>query len=287
VNDAVVGVLHPGEMGASVGQLLTHRGDVVLWASSKRSAATHRRAQGADFTDVGSVDELARRSAIVVSVCPPHGALDVARSVAGFEGLFVDMNAVSPATARQIAALIEAGGGQCVDGGIIGPPPRSTGSTRLYVSGPRADLVRDLFAGTVLRTRVISEDVGAASAVKVCYAAWTKGTVALLLAIRALSRAEQVEKASLEEWKESLPDLIERSLLAAGSAGAKGWRWIGEMEEIASTFAASDLPPGFHQAAAEIFRRAPRVDAVAADNATLDHMLARLGRHGDGRRQPL
>jgi hypothetical protein len=92
-------------MGPSVGQLLTHRGNLVLWASSKRSAATHRRAREADPSDVGSVDELARRSPIVVSVCS-HAAMDLARSVAGFEGLFVDMNAVSPA----IAAVIEAGG---------------------------------------------------------------------------------------------------------------------------------------------------------------------------------
>ena len=157
---------------------------MVLWASSGRRAATALRAETADLRDVGSVDELSRRSELIVFVCPPDAALDVARSVSGFEGIFVDVNAVSPATARAVAAAIETGGGRYVDGGIVGPPPWSPGTTRLYLSGPAAQDVAGLFASTVVDARVVSGRLGAASALKMAYAAWTKGTAALLLAIR-------------------------------------------------------------------------------------------------------
>jgi hypothetical protein len=178
----------------------------------------------------------------------------VARSVDGFEGLFVDANAIAPATGREVAAVLESAGGDCVDGGIVGSPPRAAGSTRLYLSGPQAGWVADLFAGSIVDARVVSGELGTASAVKMAYAAWTKGTAALLIAIGELARAEGVEDVLLEEWRMSLPELPERSERAARSAAAKGWRWVGEMEEIASTFAAAGLPDGFHRAAAEVFR---------------------------------
>jgi 3-hydroxyisobutyrate dehydrogenase-like beta-hydroxyacid dehydrogenase len=248
-----VGLLHPGEMGSAVGATLRSAGHSVFWASAGRSPDTAARAESADLLDAKTTDELRHRSELILSICPPHAALDVARSVAGFDGLYVDANAVSPATAREIAAGVD---GSFVDAGIVGPPPREAGSTRLYLSGRDAEKVADLFSGTALEPRVISDEPGAASALKMTYAAWTKGTAAMLLAIRDLARAEQVEQALLEEWQLSLPELPERSAAAARSAGRKGWRWIAEMEEIASTFASADLPDGFHRAAAEVFRRA-------------------------------
>src|SRR5262249_59440106 len=132
-----------------------------------------------------------------------------------------------------------------------GPPPRSPGTTRLYLSGGEAQLVAELFEGTVLDARVLSHEPGAASALKMAYASWTKGSAALLLAARALAQAEGVEEALLEEWDLSLPDLPERSATASRSALRKGWRWVGEMNEIASSYAFAGLPEGFHQAAAE------------------------------------
>jgi 3-hydroxyisobutyrate dehydrogenase-like beta-hydroxyacid dehydrogenase len=210
---------------------------------------------------VGSAAEVARRAAVILSVCPPHAALDVGRSVSGYGGVFVDGNAVSPGTTRMIAGTIERGGGRYVDGGIVGPPPRSVGTTRFYLSGVDARLVADLFEETVVEPRIVSDDVGAASAVKMTYAAWTKGTAALLLAIRALARAEDVESTLLEEWRRSLPDLEEQSLRAASSSATKGWRWVGEMEEIATTFATAGLPDGFHRAAAEMFARSLWVES--------------------------
>lgn len=193
-------------------------------------------------------------------MCPPHAAVEVAREVlaAGFRGVYVDANAVSPATARELAGAAAGAGASFVDGGIVGAPPDQPGTSRLYLSGPGADKVAELFAGTALEARVVGGQAGAASSVKMAYAAWTKGTSALLLAARALARAEGVEDALLGEWDRSQPALVERSQGAARSAAAKGWRWAGEMEEIAASMAAVALPDGFHRAAAEIYRRFPR-----------------------------
>jgi 3-hydroxyisobutyrate dehydrogenase-like beta-hydroxyacid dehydrogenase len=282
----VVGLLHPGEMGAAVAGCLTENGHTVLWASEGRSAQTAARATAVGLTDAGTVAKLAAGADIILSICPPHAALDVAWAVHGFGGLYLDANAISPGTAREVAGLIAGGGGGYVDGGIIGPPPTSAGSTRLYLSGEHAVAIRDLFAGTPLDAR-IAEGGGAtaASAVKIAYAAWTKGTAALLLAARALARAEGVEDSLLAEWELSQPGLASRSVSSAKAATAKGWRWVAEMEEIAATMAAAGLPDGFHQAAAEIFRRAPRTPQGTAAGQVLDPVLAAL--IGDAAQRPV
>lgn len=158
----VVGLVHPGEMGAAVAAVLRERGETVLWASAGRSTATAERAAHAGLEDVGDVAELCRRSEIVLSVCPPHAAVDVAREAAGFAGIYVDANAVSPDTARAVAGLHA----QFVDGGIVGSPPERPGTTRLYLSGGEAEKIAALFAGTRLEARVISAEPGAASALK-------------------------------------------------------------------------------------------------------------------------
>jgi 3-hydroxyisobutyrate dehydrogenase-like beta-hydroxyacid dehydrogenase len=269
----VIGLLHPGDMGAAVGRCLTGRGHEVLWASEGRGPDTAARAAAAGLTDAGTIAALAARAEVIVSVCPPHAALDVAWAVHGFGGLYVDANAVSPGTAREVAKLICESGGRYVDGGIIGPPPEKPDLTRLYLSGQDAEQVAALFGETPLDTRVISGSATAASAVKMAYAGWTKGTAALLLSVRALAREQGVEEALLAEWGLSQPGLDARSAGAARSAAAKGWRWVGEMEEIAATMSAAGLPDGFHQAAAEIFRRSPR---GAAGDDVLDEVLGEL-----------
>lgn len=246
-----VGLLHPGEMGAAVGGALRARGETVLWVSAGRSPATAERAETAGFEDAGDVAELCRSCDILLSICPPHAALDVAREAAGFTGLYVDANAISPETARRIAGLQM----RFVDGGIIGPPAAEPGSTRLYLSGAEAERVAALFSGTIVDARVVSAEPGAASALKAAYAGWTKGSAALLLTVRELARAEGVEASLLEEWRLSLPELEEQLAGAERSARRKAWRWIGEMEEIARGLDAQDLPAGFHEAAAEVFRR--------------------------------
>jgi 3-hydroxyisobutyrate dehydrogenase-like beta-hydroxyacid dehydrogenase len=243
-------------MGAAVGACLVGRGFRVVWASERRGAATRSRAKTSGLEDLGTLARALATAEIAFSVCPPHGALALAREVAGlgFRGVFVDANAVSPGTARSIGRAVEAAGARFVDGGIIGPPPVQGGRTRLYLAGGAASEVAALFAGSNLQAIALEGPAGAASALKTCYAAWTKGTIALLAAIRALAEHEGVEAALLAEWKISQPDLEKRSEAVTRQA-RKAWRWIAEMEEIASSFEAAGLPGGFHLAAAELYGR--------------------------------
>ncbi|HEY7142961.1 MAG TPA: DUF1932 domain-containing protein [Streptosporangiaceae bacterium] len=269
----VIGLLHPGEMGAMVGRCLTQAGHTVLWASDGRGPDTAARARAARLEDAGTATEVADQAELILSVCPPHAALDMAWAVQGFGGIFVDANAIAPATAREAARMIEDGGGSYVDGGIIGPPPAQAGHTRLYLSGPRAAEVSELFGGTPLETRVLAGGLTAASAVKMAYAAWTKGSAALLLTARALASAEGVEQALVSEWALSQPALADRSAAAARSATVKGWRWVAEMEEVAASMAAAGLPDGFHQAAAEVFRRSPGQPAGQPLDAVISALI--------------
>ena len=208
-----VGLLHPGEMGAVVGECLRAGGARVVWASAGRSDDSRRRATAAGLEDLGRLAAVVAASDVVLSVCPPGSAVDVARRVAaeGFRGLYVDANAVAPETARRVGEVVGAAGADLVDGGIIGPPPRQAGSTRLYLSGPRAGEAADLFKGTALEAIVLPGDVGAASALKMAYAAWTKGSSALLIAVRALAIHAGVDDALRAEWQRSQPGL-ERAL---------------------------------------------------------------------------
>jgi Domain of unknown function (DUF1932) len=235
----IVGLLHPGEMGAAVGRCLQANRHDVLWASDGRSAATRVRAE--TFRDVGTVTALAAEAELILSVCPPHAALDVAREVEGFDGVYVDANAISPMRAKEVATIQP----RFVDGGIVGGPPDEPGTT-LYLSGSGAASVAVLFVGTNLEPRVVAD----ASAIKMAYAAWSKGSAAMLLAIRDVARHFGVE----EEWELAAPELAKRLPRAEHAAATKGWRWSGEMEEIADTFTAAGQPDGFHRAAARIYR---------------------------------
>ena len=203
--------------------------------------------------DVGSLDEMVARADVIVSVCPPGAAVEVAAAVsdAGFSGTYVDVNAIAPATARSIGARFT----HFVDGGVVGPPAQAAGTTRLYLSGDLAHEVATLWKETSLETRVVDGGAGAASAVKVCFAAWTKGSAALLLAIRALAAAENVEDALLAEWAVSLPGLDDQATRAATGNAPKAWRFAGELDEIAKAFAAHDLPDGFATAASDVYHR--------------------------------
>ncbi len=240
----IVGLLHPGEMGASVGRALQAGGHDVVWASEGRSDETRARAR--TFRDAGTVAELAGEAELILSICPPHAALDVAREVAGFNGIYLDANAISPMRAQEIAEFQQ----RYVDGGIVGGPPDEPGTTRLYLSGDEAGDAVALFAGSNLEPVVVPD----ASALKMTYAAWSKGTAAMLLALRDVAQHFGVERELAAEWERSMTYLPERLAGAERSVAAKGWRWAGEMDEIADTFAAAGEPDGFHRAAAEVFR---------------------------------
>jgi 3-hydroxyisobutyrate dehydrogenase-like beta-hydroxyacid dehydrogenase len=283
-----VGLLHPGEMGAVVGQCLRAGGARAVWASAGRSQASRRRATVAGLEDLETLAAVAAASDMLLSVCPPGAATDQACLVAAtrFRGLYLDANAVAPATARSVGEIVGHAGADFVDGGIIGPPPREPGTTRLYLAGPRAGEVADLFKGTALEAIVLPGAIGTASALKMAYAAWTKGSSALLLAVRALAIRESVDPALLAEWERSQPGLGPRSEAAVAANARKAWRFVGEMEEIAATFAAAGLPAGFHEACAAIYGRldwykdassTPSIAEVAAALATGPDLAARRG----------
>lgn len=248
-----IGLLHPGDMGAAVGAALVGAGHDVLWASQGRSAATAARAADAGLTDVADVAGVLARAEVVLSIVPPHAALDVAQAAGAYAGTWVDANAIAPVTSAAVAARVA----RYVDGGIVGPPPRRAGTTRLYLSGAGAAAVAALMDGTALEAIDLGADPTAASAVKLAYAAWTKGSAALLLATRELADRLRVGAALDAEWARSQPGVHERLPADRKSAEHKGWRWAGEMDEIARAFADAGLPDGFHRAAAEVYRANP------------------------------
>jgi 3-hydroxyisobutyrate dehydrogenase-like beta-hydroxyacid dehydrogenase len=247
-----IGVLHPGEMGISVAQALRDAGHSACWVSAGRSQQTLDRA--ADLQAYADLKSLLGEVAAVVSVCPPHAAMAQACAVknAGFDGVYVDANAVAPATAAGISELM---GSEYVDGGIVGPPAHSAGTTRLYLSGPRAAEVAGWFDHSAMAAVAMDGDVTAASTLKMAYAAYTKGSSALLLAVNALAMKAGIRETLVEEWTLSQPGLVKRSETTALGTSRKAWRFVGEMQEIAQTFADLDLPNGFHQGAAEIYGR--------------------------------
>jgi len=273
-----IALLHPGEMGAAIGAGLVSRGHRVVWAAAGRGAATRRRAENGGLENVESLARAAQSADIVFSVCPPRAAMELARAVAacGFGGVYVDANAVSAQTTRAVGRVVEAAGASYVDAGIIGPPPIPGASVRLYLCGSRGAEIAALFDGCIMQAIALEGPVGAASALKLCYAAWNKGATALLAGIRALAMQESVDAALLEEWKISLPDIPKRSEMVTVSA-RKAWRWIAEMEEIAASFEAAGLPAGFHLAAADIYRRLEGFKD-AAKPPTLAEVTASLSR---------
>lgn len=277
-----VGIAHPGAMGSAVGAMAKQAGARVRWASAGRSAATADRARHADLEDVVDLARLASGSDVLLSVCPPDAAADVAAQVAdtGFAGIYVDANAVAPDTVRRVAGLV-GGTARVIDGAIVGPPPAEPGRTRLYLAGPGSAEVAALFEGTALGAVTLEGPVGAASALKACYAAWTKGSTALLTMIRATARHHEVDDALLAEWTTSLPHLPEQATARPRRAAPKGWRFAGEMREIAAAITEAGVPPGALEAFAEVYERLSAFKG-APEAPSLDEVLDAVARPRDG-----
>jgi 3-hydroxyisobutyrate dehydrogenase-like beta-hydroxyacid dehydrogenase len=252
-----IGILHPGEMGISIAASAKNNGHAVYWASEGRGEKTHSRAEKHALIDAGTVKELCRVCPIILCVCPPHAAEEVARQVmdAGFKGIYLDANAISPQRSRSIGGRMHAAGIHYVDGGIIGGPAWEPKNTWLYLSGEKAGEIADRFSQGLLETKVIGNEIGKASALKMCYAAYTKGTTALLCTVLATADALHVDKELFQQWELDEPGSPEQAARRARRVTAKAWRFAGEMDEIAATFASAGLPSGFHESAAEIYRR--------------------------------
>jgi len=252
-----VGIVHPGAMGVFVAASIAQSGYDMCWASKGRSVDTVKRAEQFQLRDVGALVDLCQHCEVVVSVCPPHAALEMAEQVVkcAYQGIYLDANAISPHKVQTIGELMRIAGISFVDGGIIGGPDWQNGRTRMYLSGKSAEKLQQLFLGSLLQVDVLDGDVGQASALKMCYAAYTKGTSALLAGIFALAENYQVKNELAARWEEDWPGLYAASQDRIRKSALKAWRFEGEMREISETFAAAGLPEGFHQAASQIFAR--------------------------------
>jgi len=272
-----IGILHPGAMGASIGLSLLASAHEVGWVSDGRSADSHNRAK--QFEAFATLDDMSSWADGIISVCPPDAAIAQAQAVyaTAFDGLYVDANAIAPHSAKDIAQIF--GAGAYVDGGIIGPPALSAGTTRLYLSGQHSARVASWFSQGFLEAIALPESdhansAVAASALKVAYAAHSKGSSALLLAVNALAASSGISEALKAEWDISQPGLNHRSEITANVTSPKAWRFAGEMLEISETFKAQGLSGDFHQGAADIF--ASMADLKDQPDADLDQVIAQV-----------
>lgn len=237
-----IGVVSPGDMGQAIAVRIKESGLEVFTALAGRSERTKQLAREAGLADCGSLEKLAATCDMIISVLNPGEAIAVARNTAeamkagGRAIAYADLNAVSPQTAREMGEAISAAGGMFIDGGIIGPPPRGEKARpRIYVSGPYANLF-DQIRHPNLLVRVLSERVGDASGIKMCYGAMTKGTTALAVELLMAARKLGVEQALENELRESRADVFEWQMKNIAIMPPKAYRWVPEMQEIAKTF---------------------------------------------------
>jgi 3-hydroxyisobutyrate dehydrogenase-like beta-hydroxyacid dehydrogenase len=254
-----VGLMTPGDMGQAVAMQIKTKGLTVCTALDQRSERSRVLAREAGLVDVGSVERLVAECDVVLSVMNPGAAVDFAREAAGAlrasgrHTLIVDCNAVAPETVHEIAGAIEQAGGRFLDAGIIGPPPRGSAKTNLYVSGPgAADLER--LAGPQLLVHVVSERIGDASALKMCYGALNKGTQALWLEVLIAAQRLGIAPALEQQLRQSRAELHNWVLGQFPAMPPKAYRWVPEMLEISKTLGAAGMTPKVFQGAAEIYR---------------------------------
>jgi 3-hydroxyisobutyrate dehydrogenase-like beta-hydroxyacid dehydrogenase len=254
-----VGLLSPGEMGHTIGQVMHASGLRVLTHLGGRSERSRALAAQAGMEDTPSIEDLVGEAEILLSVLVPARATVVADQVATAiertrtDLLYVDCNAIAPPTVERIGARILSAGGRFADAGIVGPPPRKPGTTRFYASGPGAAEFTEL-AAAGLDVRVIGDRIGQASGLKMCYAALTKGLIALGTELLVAAHQMGLDDALRDEQRESIPSVLSWIEGMMPTMPPKAYRWVGEMEEIAATFAALGLTPRMLEGAADMYR---------------------------------
>jgi 3-hydroxyisobutyrate dehydrogenase-like beta-hydroxyacid dehydrogenase len=256
--DPTVAIMSPGDMGHAVAAMLRGHGLRVITCLEGRSARTRALAGQAGIEAVPDDDALVREADLLLSILVPAQAERLAQRIAaalertGEALVYVDCNAIAPQTARRIGALVEAAGARFVDAGIIGPPPKAGTRTPFYASGEHAKnfaVLRDFG----LDVRPVGERPGDASAVKMCYAALTKGTTALMTELSVAAERLGVAAVLRQEFSESQQAALERMAKGVPAMIPKAHRWVGEMEEIARTFEDCGLTPKTYLGAAEIY----------------------------------
>ena len=268
-----VGLLSPGDMGEGVGASIKGQGFDVITVLAGRSDETRTRAQRGGFRDVPDLEALVSEADLVISIMPPERAEAIAADVTaamkatGKTPPFADMNAIAPTTAQRIAAGIVDAGADYIDGGIIGwPPLKSEALTKLYVSGPQAGLM-DVLDGNGKKVIQLGDEIGRASAVKMIYASVTKGTDSLLTAAYTAAEALGIREVLEREWQ---GDVLDRMARRVPALPADAGRWIGEMEQIAETYASVGVTANYHKGAAEMYRLLNSTPFGAESRETMD-----------------
>ena len=261
-------------MGHAVGREFRASGLEVLTCLSGRSPRTCRLAELAGFQTVPSLEALAERADLILSILVPEAAVSLAESVAkaltdtGCRPVFADCNAVSPVTSSRIEGIISEAGGHYLDASIIGPPPGQGQPPRFYVSGSNADAMAQL-DGRGIAVKWIGSEIGRASAIKMCYAGLTKGTLALHAAVLTSAEALGLSAELRSELAYSQGRKLE-AMEQVRRVPAKAFRWIAEMEEIARTFGSVGVTPDIHTGAAEVFRMVAESELGGERTDTLD-----------------
>lgn len=272
---ATIAILMPGDMGHAIGRVLHDHGHDVITCLDGRGDHTRARALRAGFRDVGSLDAVVGEADLILSILPPSAALDQARLVAncmtalGRTPVYADCNAVSPKTSIAVGEVIAGAGARYIDGGIIGLPPGHGSGPRIYVSGPEHQILSPL-NGKGFEVIGMGPEIGQASAMKMTYAALTKGTWTLHLAILLTAEQLGVSDTLIGEFADSQPAALKGMRDRLPFLPADSARWVGEMEEIASTFADAGVTPGFHDGAAAMFRLLARTPFASETRDDMD-----------------
>jgi 3-hydroxyisobutyrate dehydrogenase-like beta-hydroxyacid dehydrogenase len=254
-----IAIIAPGEMGSATGRRLKERGARILTSLAGRSKTSAARAERAGFVVLDDMARLVAEAELLLSIVPPGAAEALAEHLAPVlaaaprKPVYVDCNAISPATVRRIAAILAPTRCRFVDAGIIGPPPSATARTVFYAAGEAAHALGGLRA-LGLDLRVLDAPLGAASALKMSYAGLTKGIAALGSAMALGAAQGGATDALLEELRESQPDLLPYLARLPGMF-PKAYRWVAEMEEIADFLAGNAPAQQLYRAMARLYER--------------------------------
>ncbi|MEX2523429.1 MAG: DUF1932 domain-containing protein [Gammaproteobacteria bacterium] len=253
-----IAIIGTGDMGSAVGRVLSEHGYRVITSLDGRSGHSSRLAGGAGIEDAGDLSNVVGQADVLLSIMPPAAAEGFAHSAAAAMAgqtplLYVECNAISPARSMRIGAAVTEAGGRYVDGGIIGAAPGiSDQPPRFYVSGIETDALLEL-NGKGIEVVSMGGEIGRASAIKMTFAALTKGTNALRTAVLLAGEKLAVGRELREEFRYRLPEEYERMERRVPYLAADAERWHGEMREIEDTFRAAGISGGFHEAAAWVF----------------------------------
>ncbi len=270
-----IAILMPGDMGHAVGRALREHGYDVVTALHGRGAHTHELAGSAGLRDLGTVDAVVAEAEMILSILPPAAALSQAETVAqamqqaGRTPVYVDCNAISPETAKEVGEIITEAGAPFIDAGIIGLAPGKGAGPRFYVSGPDTAPMLAL-DGKGFSVIGMGDGIGEASGLKMVYAGLTKGTWTLHTAVLLTAQRLGVTDTLLEEFAHSQEASLATMRRMVPFLPADSARWVGEMEEISATFADAGTPPDFHDGAAEIFRLLAQTPFASETRANMD-----------------